>query len=454
MSFTLLFGAISLLLLISLFWEYRKMLYFQGNIILWTILPSHGKEDPQVLHIIRQGRKGLWIATGLGMILLIGYPFIKEEFQVFYFLFNTLMLFLLFFFPLQRALKKMRLLKETRQWRTSSSYQVTVDTKLSVLGEKMVFSSQWFLIPIGIILLTTGWAYMQSDRLILPVSLWLGGIIILSNGILLQIYRKAPNRIYSSREEDNLRILEILKYKVIRQIFYFSIGESLLFMFFIVIYSKDIYNLHGVLFFILGILLLSMGNYLFIQKRETEIYHLMEIEYMDQDIYYDLWGYKNPRDPRILVPSLTGGKSRINRGILPGKILLTLMALIVLGSLLIVSFPYLSYSDSYGITLTQSSLELRGFPYKDQLPLENIERVKLVQSFPKGRWIRENGVSMGYFSYGHFRIEGIGPVKFYLYQSLPFIEIERRGESPIYLNFKSPKATEEFYQRLQEILAQ
>lgn len=170
-----------------------------------------------------------------------------------------------------------------------------------------------------------------------------------------------------------------------------------------------------------------------------------------EDEYYDLFGYKNQNDPRILVPSrLSPGNLEINRGRKAGKFLFLGTTILVFG--LILSMGFFLSPSSYKIGYTRDEMDIRAKLYKDEIKFSDMVLVELIEELPRGKTLRTNGTSSQSQSYGSFQIEGIGKARLYMYKDVsPLIHIKTKTNT-FYINMEDKAKTEALYNSIKSNL--
>lgn len=105
----------------------------------------------------------------------------------------------------------------------------------------------------------------------------------------------------------------------------------------------------------------------------------------------------------------------------------------------------------YSYELGREQIFLPSSLYRDQVYYRDIEGIHYRQTFPEGHVLKTNGSADDYQAYGNFKIQGIGPVRLYLYNSQEeYIEIDRRGDKPIYFNLQDQGDLRIFYKELEK----
>ena len=165
----------------------------------------------------------------------------------------------------------------------------------------------------------------------------------------------------------------------------------------------------------------------------------------DEDSYWDIFGYKNPNDRRIFIPSLIfSGNFEINRGNKWGRFIFISINLIVI--LLVFSIPYFLSPSPYKYDLNETSISIKAKFYKDRIDFKDIKDISL-GDFPNVRVVRTNGASTESQGYGSFSLEGIGDVRLYYYKDCKEV-ITIKGKKIYMFNEKNKEETEKLYKEI------
>ena len=172
---------------------------------------------------------------------------------------------------------------------------------------------------------------------------------------------------------------------------------------------------------------------------------------VNDDMNYDMLGYKNADDKRIFVQSkLSYGNYEINRGSLGGKIVFALTIIFLVGA--VAAIPYFLSPSQFTYNVDQNTFEVKAKTYKDEVNLEDIVSVELKEGMPTGRVVRTGGTSIPSQSYGNFTIDG-EKFRFYLNTDLnKYIELKRKEGKPILFNAVSDEETVRLYEELSKAL--
>ena len=171
----------------------------------------------------------------------------------------------------------------------------------------------------------------------------------------------------------------------------------------------------------------------------------------DQDEYYDIFGYKNPNDPRILVSDpMNTGNTIINRGNKKGKILFAFSNILV--AFVIIIALALTFEKDWKVEISDT-VKISTILYKDNIKQSDIENLELLDKFPNKRAVRMNGGATKEKAYGNFSLEGEGNVRLYVFNKTDkVIKISRKNEKTVYINMRTNEETEQLYEKLKNFV--
>ena len=171
----------------------------------------------------------------------------------------------------------------------------------------------------------------------------------------------------------------------------------------------------------------------------------------DQDEYYDIFGYKNPDDPRLLVSDpMNTGNTIINRGNKKGKILFAFSNILV--AFVIIIALALIFEKDWKVEIS-NTVKISTMLYKDNIKQSDIENLELLDKFPNKRAIRMNGGATKEKAYGNFSLEGEGNVRLYIFKKTDkVIKISRKNQKTVYINKRTNEETEELFEKLKNFV--
>lgn len=186
---------------------------------------------------------------------------------------------------------------------------------------------------------------------------------------------------------------------------------------------------------------------------KNEMYAINNIDYNDNDKYYNAFGYKNPNDKRLFVKDpIQGGNYLLNKGIKKGKLISGIFYMFV-AILLLLSLGLGLLPVNYEIEKIDNGIKVGTLIYHDKIYKNDIESIKLLQNIPHGKIIKVNGASTEDYAYGTFKITGVGKVRLYVYENInAVVEVKRKNKLPVYINNKEYKSTEKLYEKIINML--
>ena len=319
----------------------------------------------------------------------------------------------------------------------------------------------------------------EIDKQKLPIFLWLiplvvfiGGFsifgtfsdmelilfICLSTTLIAMIFmglfwRRSKISVISDNKEKNLYINKIKIIKLQNKIFTLVNVYSVLFLVLIYLQKMDKYSF---LPFVASIILITFFIFYIIStvnKIDMEISSNIEDDKFveDQDEYYDIFGYKNPDDPRLLVSDpMNTGNTIINRGNKKGKILFAfsnmLLALVIIFGLALI------FEKDWKVEISDT-VKISTILYKDNIKQSDIENLELLDKFPNKRAVRMNGGATKEKAYGNFSMEGEGNIRLYVFKKTDkVIKISRKNQKTVYINMRTNEETEELYEKLKNFV--
>ena len=172
-----------------------------------------------------------------------------------------------------------------------------------------------------------------------------------------------------------------------------------------------------------------------------------------EDDFYDLFGYNNPNDPRILVPSkLNIGNMEINRGNKAGKAIYLISTILIIA--LVGSVGYFLTPARYSYEFTGDRMEIIAKIYSDKIDLSDVVDLELLDEFPKVEMIRTNGAAIESQGYGNFEMEGIGPVRLYIYRDVDKVIHMKTKDKNLFFNMEDDEKTIELYNKIKTNLGE
>ena len=266
-------------------------------------------------------------------------------------------------------------------------------------------------------------------------------------------WRRSKISVISDNKEKNLYINKIKIIKLQNKIFTLVNVYSVLFLVLIYLQKMDKYSL---LPFVASIILITFFIFYIIStvnKIDKEISSNIEDDKFieDQDEYYDIFGYKNPNDPRILVSDpMNSSSTVINRGNKKGKILFAITNMLL--AFVIIFGLALIFEKDWKVEISDT-IKISTMLYKENIKSGDIDNIELLDKFPKKRAVRMNGGATKEKAYGNFSMEGEGNIRLYVFKKTDkVIKISRKNQKTVYINMRTNEETEELYEKLKNFV--
>lgn len=446
------------------FWQYGK---YQNNRILGVTLEEQYQE-PEVQNIVSQYKrifKRLMI-TGYITAFLIMLPFD-------WYVSVWLILYLVWMFGLIVLVqwlyikyhKKLYALKKQKGWICGKTVnEITIDTRLSAIKDKMPLSV-WYFIPSFLIValpLTNSdfRAYLAAD---LQTALLLTGCVLLVKAayiLMYYLYAKRKSVVYSQKTEINIACNRMKKRSF--SIFFIvasiadSIGWLVLFgeqlrLEYISMVSVDIFVIVQ-----MGIVAGLIYTIHYVKKKRNEILGDDEASYLvDEDEYWASGFYYNPNDNRLFVPerdsnmNMSFNMAKKSAKVITWGTIIGTFALLVWIAVECMQFDFVE-----PVYVVEDNFQIQYSQYPLTVEFDEIESVELVEELPDVRMSKDNGAATNQYSIGKFRIRNQGRCYLYVYHGYsPIVEIKTK-DAVIYFNSKTEGVAEEHFREILEKVAQ
>ncbi|WP_029949230.1 hypothetical protein [Parvimonas micra] len=441
-------GCLWMIFVISYFSQKKGFSYNNGKILLTTI-PINEVDSEEVQEISKKGLKSFKLLNLVFFILSFSLLFTNTDIEI------ILLLGILFAYLISigvlsnKYIKQMRKLKKEKNF--ASFTRKYVDFTVSKEIDKQKLPIFLWLIPLVVFI--GGFSIFRTFadmELILFICLSTTLIAMIFMGLF---WRRSKISVISDNKEKNLYINKIKIIKLQNIIFTLVNVYSVLFLVLIYLQKMDKYSF---LPFVASIILITFFIFYIIStvnKIDMEISSNIEDDKFieDQDEYYDIFGYKNPDDPRLLVSDpMNTGNTIINRGNKKGKILFAftnmLLAFVIIFGLALI------FEKDWKVEISDT-VKISTILYKDNIKQSDIENIELLDKFPNKRAIRMNGGATKEKAYGNFSLEGEGNVRLYIFKKTDkVIKISRKNQKTVYINKRTNEETEELFEKLKNFV--
>lgn len=443
-----LIGCLWMIFAISYFSQKKGFSYNNGKILLTTI-PINEVDSEEVQEIRKNGLKSFKLLHLVFFIISFLPLLTKTDIEILLYI-GTIFAYVISFGVLaNKYIKQMRKLKKEKNF--ASFTRKYVDFTVSKEIDKQKLPIFVWLIPLVVFIAGFSIFGTFSDmELILFICLSTTLIAMIFMGLF---WRRSKISVISENKEKNLYINKMKIIKLQNKIFTLVNFYSVLFL--VLIYLQKMYKYSFLPFvgYIISITFFVFYLIYTINKIDMEISSNIEDDKFieDQDEYYDIFGYKNPNDPRLLVPNpMNTGNTVINRGNKKGKILFAFSNILV--AFVIIIALALTFEKDWKVEISDT-VKISTILYKDNIKQSDIENLELLDKFPEKRAIRMNGGATKEKAYGNFSLEGEGNVRLYVFNKTDkVIKISRKNEKTVYINMRTNEETERLYEKLKNFV--
>lgn len=444
----ILIGCLWMVFAISYFSQKKGFSYNNGKILLTTI-PINEVDSEEVQEISKKGLKSFKLLHLVFFIISFLPLLTKTDIEILFFIGIIFAYLISLGFLSNKYIKQMRKLKKEKNF--ASFTRKYVDFTVSKEIDKQKLPIFLWLIPLVVFIGGFSIFGTFSDmELILFICLSTTLIAMIFMGLF---WRRSKISVISDNKEKNLYINKIKIIKLQNKIFTLVNVYSVLFLVLIYLQKMDKYSF---LPFVASIILITFFIFYIIStvnKIDMEISsNIKDDKFVeDQDEYYDIFGYKNPDDPRLLVSDpMNTGNTIINRGNKKGKILFAfsnmLLALVIIFGLALI------FEKDWKVEISDT-VKISTILYKDNIKQSDIENLELLDKFPNKRAVRMNGGATKEKAYGNFSMEGEGNIRLYVFKKTDkVIKISRKNQKTVYINMRTNEETEELFEKLKKFV--
>lgn len=454
--FALIWGSIGVALILSLYFNCRHVISGDKNIIIGVTIPYLELKNEKVLDIKKKYKKECYIMFSIMAVAFIPSYFFKLNSNQLIYLMSW---FILTIYMMKKIFIKYHKilmdLKRSNGWMLPSKREITIDTELSRVKDKIPVSILWFapafiisIIPIVMTIVKVneyGSLFVVSSS-----SALIGNIIFL---IIYKMYSRERSEVISEDSKANIAYNMVFKRMwtagTIIAATIQSIGMIMTYLF--------LMNNTNSVVFIIGAFFIPMFAILFglnyinnkIREEQGKIINSCEnIIYTDNDEYWSTGIYNNPNDRSVTVEDRTGTGVTYNVGTKKGKIIYygslifaAILVIAVVGNIVIIDH------STFKMNIENNIVKIKSPQYGMEFNVEDIEDVKI--SDEKLGGTRTNGVGASTYNLGYFNINGYGKSKLYIYFENPqYIRIKLKDNGYVFFNSKSIEETLNYYNEL------
>ena len=440
----ILLGCTYIFTIIIFYFTQRIVFKYNNGMILLTTIPLNEVDSIEVKSIIKDAKKTNLIVNIVFCLLGLIFFFNDNDLSIVLFLLMLLFYQAVVSFFLDKSVRQMRKLKKDKQFATFT--RKYVDISLEKDMKSSYYGLIYWLIPFIIMVIN----YLIFGYEMVTFIFALGVAVFIIIGI---VSRKIPLKIVSENRETNIYYNKLRIVKIQEKSFFFSCILAILSFVFTFVYKSDRYDFTTILLSLGVIAILQVYIVYYFSKIDNLLSQSIEEDKFvtDEDEYYDVWGYKNPNDNRIMILDRSSSAHyTINRGTKKGKLIMLLFNGII--ALLILFSIYMIAGVNYNINFEKDRFSISAFVYSDEIKNGEIESVKILDGMPTDKIIRTNGTATKKMAYGNFEAKGLGKIRLYLYNDVKsVIEIKRKDKKTIYVNMKTEEKTKELFNKLDDI---
>ena len=355
--------------------------------------------------------------------------------------------------------KKMYEIKRRKGYTVGTGiYEVTVDTRLSQLKDKMPISKWWFIlafVPVAAPLVSENFRKHMAEDLETFEIIY--AVILLTKCAYIfldYLFRKKKTQIYSKNSEINIACNRMVKrgYSIIFVVA--SFVDS--FGFFLLLWDEmSMGYMTKVALWLFCILQMGIVSGLVygmfaVKKKVDEVLEQDEEKYVvDEDEFWKNGYYYNPKDNRLFVQdrqnsmNITFNMARKSAWMIILGVGIGTLAMLVWVSVDILRLDFVETRYEVG-----ENFYINAPSYGQVIEFDEIKSVKLLEEFPDVKMSKQNGAATDEYSLGKFRVRNQGIYYLYIYHGhSPIMELETEDKK-IYMNSRQEGVIEECYQEL------
>lgn len=430
--------------IVAYFSQKRNLRYENGYVLATTMSYAQfqSEEVQEILNHEKEMRKKICIVSLIFPLLMFVTK--SEAFIMYIFIVSVLGVSMGMGYSTYLSMRKLRALKKS--WNVDDAKVLFVDVVANMEIEKAKISKYFYVLPIILLLPSLLKFKINTLAFTIIITGLINVLLFLFFGFIL---RRRGNTVYTSDRDENIR--RNLRAKVYPErvaiilATIFAVITSVL-----VLALDDFIEGKFILWYLVAEMAVVLSYTIYLVKSEQKI----DEEFISsEDDFYDLFGYNNPNDPRILVPSkLNIGNMEINRGNKAGKTIYLVFTILIIALLL--SVGYFLTPARYSYEFIGDRMEISAKIYSDKIDLSDVENLELLDEFPKVEMIRTNGAAIESQGYGDFEMSGIGPVRLYIYRNVDKVIHMKTKNKNFYFNMEDNEKTIELYNKIKTNLGE
>ena len=430
--------------IVAYFSQKRNLRYENGYVLATTMSYAQfqSEEVQEILNHEKEMRKKICIVSLFIPLLLLLTN--SEALMMYIFIIHVLEVSMGMGYSTYLSMRKLRALKKS--WNVDDAKVLFVDVVANMEIEKAKISKYFYILPIILLLPSLLKFKINTLAFTIIITGFINVLLILFFGFIL---RRRGNTVYTSDRDENIR--RNLRAKVYPErvaIILATIFAGITSV--LVLALDDFIEGKFILWYLVAEMAVVLSYTIYLVKSEQKI----DEEFISsEDDFYDLFGYNNPNDPRILVPSkLNIGNMEINRGNKAGKIIYLVSTILIIA--LVGSVGYFLSPTKYSYEFIGDRMEISAKIYSDKIDLSDVENLELLDEFPKVEMIRTNGAAIESQGYGDFEMKGIGPVRLYIYRNVDKVIHMKTKNKNFYFNLEDNEKTIELYNKIKSNLGE
>ncbi|WP_311562203.1 PH domain-containing protein [Peptoniphilus duerdenii] len=430
--------------IVAYFSQKRNLRYENGYVLATTMSYAQfqSEEVQEILNHEKEMRKKICIVSLIFPLLMFVTK--SEAFIMYIFIVSVLGVSMGMGYSTYLSMRKLRALKKS--WNVDDAKVLFVDVVANMEIEKAKISKYFYVLPIILLLPSLLKFKINTLAFTIIITGFINVLLILFFGFIL---RRRGNTVYTSNRDENIR--RNLRAKVYPErvaIILATIFAGITSV--LVLALDDFIEGKFILWYLVAEMAVVLSYTIYLVKSEQKI----DEEFISsEDDFYDLFGYNNPNDPRILVPSkLNIGNMEINRGNKAGKIIYLVSTILIIA--LVGSVGYFLSPAKFSYEFAGDRMEISAKIYSDKIDLSDVEDLELLDEFPKVEMIRTNGAAIESQGYGDFEMKGIGPVRLYIYRNVDKVIHMKTKNKNFYFNMEDDEKTIELYNKIKSNLGE
>ena len=439
----------------------------QQNLLLGATLRKEQMDHPQVQELVQKYRRSVKRFTLLCILLHIPLLILTQWYISVFITLYLLWCFFLYagaYYLYHKYFLALFALKKEKGWFIEDSARlVTIDTKLSQIGDRMPLSAWWFLPAFFLclvpLLIPGGFQRMSGT---VSLKIYFGISMGLNLVFLLLYYVTAFKRtvVYSMNSRINLSCNRIAKRLWSLCWIGTSWINSLSILFLQWYWNPE--EGHTLLAFTVyfclqtaAILLLFYILYAIHGRTQELLAADTEPVIVDEDVYWTRGYYYNPERKSLLAPSKPGMTSNLSFNMAhPAAKLLCFVFWGGIAALLlwmILMFIRMDFTP-FEMDFRDSQVYITAGSYDLDFPVADIQELSLENDLPTKSYSKNNGADTSQYLLGKFRLPGYGQARLYYYIGYsPVIRIQL-PEYTVYFNTKNSEKTKELYRQLNQAI--